>query len=477
METMNTENNIDKMFKEGLEGQHKAPPSHLWNQIASNIPATPAAPNGNGKARKSLLWWSGSALLLLLVGTICALLYYHTPTIHHNPPVINTPVASEPDIQTPESTNLTDPSHPHIAPAKNHPAVSDPSMQEIMPTPLQSIPSIAQSEPIPSNPHVAYAHEIAASVPLPIQMTPVDTSHSAVVTLLEAPLEVNPDFSETHIAALVAIEPVPLHDNPIDTSLRNLPTPSGQSPQILKSMMTHTITGLTLHAGSQLYRSIPPFKPKTGAGFDGTLMAHAHLKRFSLHTGVGWSHFSEKSPWLATIRKTDTISYYQHITGLQFQPVYNPIDSSITGYQPVNITTISVPIIDTVTSTLTLEGKTKYTYLQVPLLLGYDLIHQGPYTLSLNGGVIWSFETHTSVPPPDPPGETIDHSMQNLGLIRKELYWQYHAGVMLRYEINRKWFAEGAAGWRIPHGSWYHQSGSGTKPMSLILSAGLGFWL
>jgi hypothetical protein len=79
-------------------------------------------------------------------------------------------------------------------------------------------------------------------------------------------------------------------------------------------------------------------------------------------------------------------------------------------------------------------------------------------------------------PVPEYGDEKLINAKHDLGLVRKEEYWQYHLGMRVRYDLSQDWYAEGMVSYRSAFNTRYQVSAPSGKTSMVVLSAGVGFW-
>ncbi len=460
---MNTDNQIDKLFREGLAGKGKEPPAHLWTHISALV-KEPGTVNGNRKRRKVTGWWiAGGAILLV------ALLW----------------LVIDKSVPSPEQVTIL---QPVVSPMKPEQAVIPETSS------IAAIPSHTRQQPIRQSP--VYAGTIQES---PFIIPETHDEESILITEQSHPVSIEvPDVEPVPGSAIIP-PPEFIPDQQMNTEANGTTpeNPSEPQPTInpdttspvrstprgipvakeMKSMMRELLLGLSFHAGPELYKAVKPYPGTLRSGYEGTLNGHLQYRNLVFTTGIGLSGFTDINPWKATITRSDTVAWYKYVTSVSFQPVYDPIDSTIIGYVPANIITANHPSVDTVTEDILREVKNHYTLIQIPLLLGYTVLHHEHLTVGVSGGMIWNLIVTKDQPVPVFPGETLVSPAVDLGLTRREQYWQYQLGFNLRYMLGDKWFAEGCFAVRKPLEGWYLKPEPAGKPTSFLVTAGMGFWL
>lgn len=480
---MNTEEHIDKLFREGLHSGQKEPPPHLWSNISDTLKVTPAPQNGQGKPGRKLLWWFGSVLIIGLISTGVLLLILSDESVsdrgslthqktgyHHN--------GGDDDILI-ASAEINSTHHQKIS--KESPVI----------TSSEKIRKAADKSVSDHNVKTAYSHDdLMIPATKSERATEVITQHPEQEPALpepkekpiEAVAELTMDITVEAADEAVEEEAETPAERPADVKEEEIAEGDEEqqpdiSRKLQKPLAREMMYGIALHGGSQLYRAVAPYPSTLGFSPEGTIYGSMHFKRFNMKIGAGVSCHTDRNRWETTVLKLDTVAYYQRVTGVTFIPVYDPTDSTIIGYIPGNITTTNYPIIDSSQETISHDIRNRYTFFSVPVIAGYDIYHSSRLTLGVQAGMIYYRRVYEKRPLPGIAQEKVIFAMDDLGLVRREHFWQYQAGLYGRYDINLKWYAEGAVSVRRPVGSWYEQGSVNGKPTSLVFSAGFGFWL
>lgn len=195
------------------------------------------------------------------------------------------------------------------------------------------------------------------------------------------------------------IELVPLNDAPRATSIITRLHPVGATWPGLSSG-TDTIITISNQAGIVKYRKNGPeatrfFSAELGitpeiafysdpgeyskANFwlNGGVMYH--LSRFSLATGFGLGYVYDEGKYLVEYKTRDSVGYFTGVTsytvGANNELLYN---------------THSVTVYDSLQHDLDYRTKNRYSYLQVPLLLGYRIFESNKISMVLQAGPAFS---------------------------------------------------------------------------------------
>lgn len=462
---MNTDNSVDQLFRTGLEGGKKEPPPGLWDKIAAGIPGGGATPTGGNKSRKMFWWWTGAGTAILCIAAW--LLLHSLPEQPRTGPVpaAHSISASLPDASfqsgtTPASPVISQLSNAHpLAKPPAHPSVSAQTVTEK----LQSEIPVSEKTSIVTE--VSEQHKTSQNTPPETLASELPVKETSGVSEEKAS-DISTEAAITHAAVTIVPEDTAAQSPPV-----NAAPSAGSSPKII---FPNPFWGITLQVAPQFYKPLMSYQKSPSASYEAALLGHSDIGRFRLSAGIGYAIGRDKNRWKTVWLKTDTISEYKYVTSVNFQPVYNPIDSTITGYVPTNIVTVNHPVIDTQKVEVTHDLFSRYHYVQVPVMLGYDVWSTQRLTLGVTAGVIYHYQIFESSSVPVFPDETLISSMVREGLTRRESWWQYQAGLQVRYDLGKNWFTEGSVVYRRPFSSWYKSPAENGTPAGLLIHTGVG---
>jgi len=199
-------------------------------------------------------------------------------------------------------------------------------------------------------------------------------------------------------------------------------------------------------------------------GLDGTF----HFGNYSIRTGAG----------LSITKGTNEMS----INYKNFKGFYNHLDSVEVVWDATHTHLIPTYYF-TKTSTWDSLLRTKsarlikrYTYLQIPLILGYDFLKNEHVSLGLRCGPIVSFLLKTEITSNNyDPGLDKIIQINYITPDRIQTYWQFMGGINVGYSVSRKFGIEIEPDLRYYFNSVYEKSGDTKKPWSAGLRAALLF--
>ncbi len=194
-------------------------------------------------------------------------------------------------------------------------------------------------------------------------------------------------------------------------------------------------------------------------GLEGTF----HVGRYSVRTGVGLSFTTgwnemlvESNPYLGAYKALDSITF-------AWGDNYNLVPTYFTKTEAVFDTTLQYTYTDI---------KKRYTYLQVPLVLGYDFWENSWLSLGVRAGAVMSvlLNTKTSSMTFDPGKDRIVQ-INNITPDRIELNWQAMGGINAAFRLSQRFSIELEPEIRYYFNSVYESSVLTKKPWSVGVRA------
>ncbi|MEI6898618.1 MAG: outer membrane beta-barrel protein [Bacteroidota bacterium] len=189
------------------------------------------------------------------------------------------------------------------------------------------------------------------------------------------------------------------------------------------------------------------------------LEAIMHYGPFSLRSGLGLSITTgyhevavETKPYLGTYSELQYITYSwdaQHY------------------YLIATIHTSTKDVYDTVLKSESYNLTKRYTYLQIPLILGYNVIEKNRWTLGLRAGPIMSLLMNSHVLSGSyDPGKDMVVLMNDITPDRIALNWQAMGAVNIGLRLSDRFTFELEPNLRYYFNSVYEKNGASSKPWS-----------
>jgi hypothetical protein len=365
--------------------------------------------------------------------------------------------------------------------AAQHTAATSPTLSDPLDKPGISGQQVAKATPPAIQPEPA---------PVPRQGHQQETAASGTTHLLEIAPSADPEPQKTEpteplITVAKASEesdtpPAESVTETVTETLQTTPAPSTTSETITTKSTLRSPLNLRyawmLHAAARYdhapkeFPNSQPFAPEV------LLSARMNHKRFTLESGAGIGWLYQNNPWELMHRNIDTVGYYEYVTNVIFGPIYHPIDSTILGYAPVYIVTATTPHLDTNVNVSYTKEKYRVAYLQVPLMIHYDLMVRNKFTLSAQTGVIYHKKIFEKQNRPQTPENRELIALSNQGIPPNRHFWQYQAGLGLQYHNDGLWYTEASLLLRTPLNDWYIPQHQDKKPVSMVISIAIGRW-
>lgn len=151
---------------------------------------------------------------------------------------------------------------------------------------------------------------------------------------------------------------------------------------------------------------------------------------FQVETGLALNQYEDKGLYDATYRDWDTIYSYVRVDYFIPDPT-NP-DSVV-------LITETVYVFDSLTKTATLSGTNRFTYLTIPVQVGYKIAELGRFGVTAWVGGAISFESQRKIGAPViPSGIKTRVSYHDVTPERRSQWFMYTAGLRFDIMLNRR---------------------------------------
>ncbi len=107
-----------------------------------------------------------------------------------------------------------------------------------------------------------------------------------------------------------------------------------------------------------------------------------HYSRFSLNTGLAYGYSTNEAKYRVNYRSNDSIGFFTSIVSFYV----NPLDPS-----EIIFNTKTLAVFDSIDHLTDDRARSRYTYLTVPLLVGYDILQTDRLTVTLQAGPAITF--------------------------------------------------------------------------------------
>jgi hypothetical protein len=159
------------------------------------------------------------------------------------------------------------------------------------------------------------------------------------------------------------------------------------------------------------------------------LVASYEKSRFIVETGLGASFSSESAKYQLNYTTYDSIGFYFGVSSF----ITDPANTDSIIFQ-----TNLKSIYDSIDHFNIYENTNKYTYLQIPIRIGYRLIQKDRFSLDLKLGLLFSLQVYKDIPEVPYQG----NDAEQIEVIRQypdrlSTHWQYTAGISMNYQLNK----------------------------------------
>lgn len=262
----------------------------------------------------------------------------------------------------------------------------------------------------------------------------------------------------------------PVPQNPVPgTDTLNIPGKGGISPSPKGYKHADNSNGMprkwNISAGlyytpEWMFNTLNGDKFVNNMGVEGTF----RMGRYSVRTGVGLSITTgsnelrvESNPYLGSYNALDSIIFVWDEKRYNLIPIYY---------------TTGREVFDTALHYNYTYNKKRYTYLQVPLILGYDFWQNSWLSLGVRGGAVMSILMKTeNLTSEYDAGKDKIIMINNVSPDRVALNWQAVAGFNASFRLSRRFSIEFEPNIRYYFNSVYESSEITTKPWSVGLRA------
>jgi len=374
--------NIDELFKEAESGFEIQPSAEVWSGIEQGIAV--AGSTSNIAYKK----WVAAAALLLLLG-ISSLWYFSS---------------HEGDAG--------------IEPTKE---IQDVTLIETIPTPDLTNGNSAESVGVATEESGEFSEEVItedtevfAGTETPLtedyeknDLSPVDDE------LLE-----NFNLDVTELKSHSIYEIAALDAEPIDK-------PITVEEYIKQRKKLHTYTGLGIKPAMVYYpNTTDQFTFTAGADFG------IVFNKFYVETGIAYQEMKERGVYKFNYRSNDSIGFYNKVVSFEIDPA-----------DPNNITfkTSKTTVYDSIDHYNVQSPLFKYSYLNVPMKVGYRLWERKKLTLGIETGVIFSKLLSSEIPEPKftLSGENTLISIEDNTPARVDLNLQMVVSIRFNYKFTK----------------------------------------
>lgn len=442
--------NIDQLFSEGLGDFKPAPPPELWKKIGASLTVSPPAPVIPAISIGRIVLIGVAAAVL----TGLALLWYFSG--HNNP--------DQGDINSIQQTEapVIDNNQPIVSSNKSAKAETKSAIST-------EIPEETTVETAKQRPQKAETISKVGSAPYADVSVNSITKNEAVVksTAVESIIRKTSSATNENSASI--------------TDLRTDFTHwlSSQPTVFIPVSATSVFTGKYRQSGKPaIYskNSIPLIGgiytawDRIDYGDNHTKQSHAlglSLSTFRgpwlLETGAAVCLSDDNGRFLVKYNSFDSIGYYNKVVSFSSDP---------NNYGSIQFNTEVLGVFDSVDHNMEAKTANRYTYLQIPLMAGYQFYNKRLFTLSIKAGPIFSVMLNSSEPGINFSRENASlQSIDQLNPVRVSTNWQIAAALGIGLHISQRLTLQLEPTYKTYLRPVYQ--GYQTKPQSIGIRAGL----
>lgn len=219
-----------------------------------------------------------------------------------------------------------------------------------------------------------------------------------------------------------------------------------------------------------LYTSLKQKSSSTGNNFSywTDLGLTWHYSRFSVKSGISYGYRTDEAKYRVNYRSNDSIGFFTSIISFYVDPS-NPTQ--------ILFNTKTLTVFDSIDHLIDDRARSRYTYLTIPLLAGFDLLQTNKLIVTLQAGPAFTFLIGTKEARPyiDYPGARIIRVDKDK-TVRIKSSWQIQTALHFDYRITK-----GFSVYAEPSYSYFLNPAYGNdeipsaKPWSVGLGIGLQY--
>ena len=395
------EGEMDEFLRKTLEGHRVEPKPGSWKTLSRTLLWREIARFNFKNISTGRLWVAGLAGLLVITSTIYLLLPNSNPTAPSatsSIPLIK-PVST---VSTPTLSNQATSSISHQGSSVSNSAAESLTKTKTFNSGLPETTANAvldENHPLPE-PQITLRQDLQ-SAPVPLSLTEISE-----LSPLESPM---------------------LGIQPVSDTIISINTPNG----IVKFRKSRQSAEQFFSAGIGIEPEMAfNAQPDVNSTFNFWMSGRMtyHISRFSITSGIGLGYVFDEGKYRIDYQSLDSVGYYNKVvsftTGANNEIIFN---------------TETKGVYDSLMHMADDRTRNRYTYLQVPLLLGYRLFESNSVSLTFQVGPAVSFliSSHTSDPVINYPNARII-KVEDATPSRITTNWQLWANLNLEIRLNRK---------------------------------------
>lgn len=388
-------NNIDDLFRSGLDGYKKEPSAGVWRRIEGAF-------FGNSSGYENLIRGLAAFLILLSIGSLTVILNpsrnYHTASMlnaaQENDEIqLTSGIIPQPsEIYTAPENSIT----PQSESNQNSDNSNNPLLHQYT---LASLNTEFEAQPAEKYPYTSITGE---------------TSHSSMR---------NPGYPFGRLNSSFILPGSSLY--PSEQELREVPENDFFDIRLRNDYLKPANLGFGIHftPGVTFY---DPNPSNTNYALDAT--ANYTIQRISVQAGVGLQKAYDIGTYELQYDTYDSIGYYLEVTSFRFSAENQ--DSLIFNYRETTV-------YDSVDHIQLTEKRNTYTYIYFPVYFGYKFYEKGRITLGLKAGIQYAMLIHSNEPTVDVEVSDVDNiRVVRMVPERTTNNWIVSAGLQFTYRLN-----------------------------------------
>jgi hypothetical protein len=152
-----------------------------------------------------------------------------------------------------------------------------------------------------------------------------------------------------------------------------------------------------------------------------------HIGKFSVQTGLGLGYVFDQGNYRVNYKSKDSIGYFTSI-----------ISFIVTPGNKIIFTTKDIAVYDSIEHIADNRAISRYTYLQIPVLIGYELFETNRFSIGIKAGPTISFliASKEALPFIDYPNAQLIR-LDNNSLTRVKMNWEIQASLDIEYRLSK----------------------------------------
>lgn len=391
---INNKDKIDDLFREGLEGYLAEPSAGTWEKLQDTFFGRSAGRRGLFLAAILLFLLAGSAFVAVL------LLPEHRPG-----PVVE----STPAVMGADENEMT--SHPS---EMTSPVSETEDMISTKSTDIENIEPISEVSKV--------TLQDPGSAPVEMSSRPITYPSSAADEAKRMVVKVS----------MMTGMKADLQGSILLSPPFTAPTEKEIGMPIYKGLRDEYARKYELSAGMNAMPTMIFYDPNpNNTGWSAAVEADYDRSRFHVYAGAGVSRLKDKGSWEIRYESYDSVGYYMNISSFRV----NPESPGEVIFEMTEET-----VYDSVPHIVVTEEVNRYTYLDIPVGIGFTVFENRRFGLTVKTGVTFSWLTGRDEPTADLSITGADDIyIQRLVPERTNTAWRFSAGLEASCLLTGRW--------------------------------------